>query len=180
MYCASKHAVQGFTDALRMELMQDGVPVAVTLVKPASIDSPIPQRARNYMAEQPSLPPPLYRPEEVANAILHAAVHPQRDIFVGGAAKAISAFKAVAPGLFDLLAPAITAFEHRNESPRDTAGVLHQRGKAGEVRGGYPGYVMRGSVYTRASLHPLATTAAAAAVTAMAAALFIGGGRRNR
>ena len=72
-------ATKGFTDALRMELMDENAPISVTLIKPASIDTPLPQRARNYMDREPSLPPPIYPPGEVANAILHAAVHPQRD-----------------------------------------------------------------------------------------------------
>ena len=87
MYCASKHAVQGFTDALRMELLQDDIPIGVTLIKPTSIDTPLPHRARNYMDREPTLPPPIYRPEEVAEAILHAAVQPRREIYVGGAVK---------------------------------------------------------------------------------------------
>ena len=141
MYVASKHAVKGFTDALRMELLQDRIPVGVTLIKPASIDTPIPQRARNYMQMEPSLPPPLYRPEVVAEAILHAAVHPRRDIYVGSAAAAISSFEALAPGLYDLLAPVISAFEGRKEKPRDPAGALHEPREAGEVRGDYKGLV---------------------------------------
>lgn len=48
MYSTSKHAVKGFTDALRMELEAEGVPVSVTLIKPSSIDTPFPQHARNY------------------------------------------------------------------------------------------------------------------------------------
>ena len=48
-YSASKHAVKGFTDALRMELEHDGAPVSVSLVKPASIDTPFTEHARNLM-----------------------------------------------------------------------------------------------------------------------------------
>jgi len=62
MYCASKHAVKGFTDALRMELLQDGIPIGVTLIKPTSIDTPLPHRARNYMDREPrpsSTPPSI-------------------------------------------------------------------------------------------------------------------------
>ena len=176
MYCASKHAVKGFTDALRMELMQDGIPVGVTLVKPTSIDTPLPQRARNYMDREPSLPPPIYRPEEVAEAILHAAVHPRRDIYVGGAGKVLSDFKTAAPGTYDLLAPAISAFEKRRERPRDPAGALHEPKGAGRIRGKYPGYVMRTSAYTRAGLHPVATTLLATGASVAAAMLF---GRRR-
>ncbi|BDL37430.1 hypothetical protein MSPGM_00200 [Methylorubrum sp. GM97] len=60
LYATSKHAVKGFTDTLRMELIAEGAPVSVTLVKPASIDTPLPNRARNYMDREPTLPPPIY------------------------------------------------------------------------------------------------------------------------
>lgn len=49
LYSASKHAVKGFTDALRAELEAQGVPISVTLIKPGSIDTPFPQHAKNYM-----------------------------------------------------------------------------------------------------------------------------------
>ncbi|WP_410824404.1 SDR family NAD(P)-dependent oxidoreductase, partial [Methylobacterium oryzisoli] len=157
LYAASKHAVKGFTDTLRMELIAEGAPVSVTLVKPASIDTPLPQRARNYMDREPTLPPPIYPPEEVANAILHAAVHPQRDIFVGGGGKLFVMGKEFAPGAYDELAPAIIALQKRAEKPRNPEGALHAPRDAGAVRGDPPVYVMRTSAYTRATLHPLAT-----------------------
>ena len=159
LYATSKHAVKGFTDTLRMELIAEGAPVSVTLVKPASIDTPLPQRARNYMDREPTLPPPIYPPEEVANAILHAAVHPQRDIIVGGGGKLFVMGKEFAPGAYDELAPAIIALQKRAEPPRRPAGTLQRPGNAGQVRGDPPIYVMRTSAYTRASLHPLASTA---------------------
>ena len=158
MYAASKHAVKGFTEALRMELLAEDAPVSVTLVKPTSIDTPLPRRARNYMDREPMLPPPVYPPEEVAHAILHAAVHPQRDIVVGGGGKLMTAGKEFAPGAYDLLAPAIIALQRRSEAPRDPAGALHAPKEAGRVRGDQPGYVMRTSAYTRATLHPVAAT----------------------
>ncbi len=156
MYCASKHAVKGFTDALRMELEQDGLPISVTLVKPTSIDTPLPQRARNYMDREPTLPPPIYPPEEVAHAILHAAVHPQRDIFVGGGGRVLVGLKEFAPGAYDKLAPAIIAFQQRNEPPRDPEGALREPVGDGAAKGHQPGFVRRKSYYTRASLHPAA------------------------
>ena len=72
MYSASKHAVLGYTDALRMELEHDRLPITVTLVKPASIDTPFIEHARNYMPDAPTLPPPVYAPEVVARAICAA------------------------------------------------------------------------------------------------------------
>ena len=128
LYATSKHAVKGFTDTLRMELIAEGAPVSVTLVKPASIDTPLPNRARNYMDREPTLPPPIYPPEEVANAILHAAVHPQRDIFVGGGGKMFVMGKEFAPGAYDELAPAIIALQKRCEPPRNPKGALHAPG----------------------------------------------------
>lgn len=180
MYSASKHAVKGFTDALRMELKQEGAPVSVTLVKPTSINTPLPRRARNYMDREPTLPPPIYRPQEVAHAILHAAVHPQRDIFVGGAGKLFAASKEFAPGAFDLLAPAIVAMQKRTGSPRRPAGALHgpESDDTGHVRGDAPGYVARTSAYTRASLHPLASTVGALGL-GLAATVLLAAGRRT-
>ncbi|WP_457107562.1 SDR family oxidoreductase [Methylobacterium sp. P5_C11] len=174
LYATSKHGVKGFTDTLRMELIADGAPVSVTLVKPASIDTPLPQRARNYMDREPTLPPPIYPPEEVANAILHAAVHPQRDIFVGGGGKAFVMGKQFAPGAYDELAPAIIALQKRSECPRDPRGALHAPRHAGAVRGDPPVYVMRTSAYTRATLHPLATAGVLAAGLAATAAVILG------
>ena len=51
MYSASKHAVKGFTDALRVELEElDKAPVSITLIQPAAVNTPYPEHARNYMA----------------------------------------------------------------------------------------------------------------------------------
>lgn len=103
MYSASKHAVKGFTDALRMELESEDAPVSVTLVKPAAIDTMYLVHAKNYLAEEPKHAPPVYAPELVAEAILDAAERPIRDVFVGGSAKAISALGSWAPRTADRL-----------------------------------------------------------------------------
>ena len=180
LYAASKHAVKGFTDTLRMELIAEGAPVSVTLIKPASIDTPLPSRARNYMDREPTLPPPIYPPSEVANAILHAAVHPQRDIFVGGGGKLFVMGKEFAPGAYDELAPAIIALQKRSQPPRKPNGALHAPQDAGRERGDPPVYVQRTSAYTRASLHPLASAGAVLGLGAAAALLLAGRPRGRR
>ncbi len=101
MYSASKHAVNGFTDSLRMEAEKDGYPLSITLIKPAGIDTMFIPHARNYMKNEPELPAPLYAPELVADAILFALENPQRDIFVGGAAKLFSVQGHVMPRMLD-------------------------------------------------------------------------------
>ncbi|WP_342165976.1 SDR family oxidoreductase [Methylobacterium sp. SD21] len=180
MYSASKHAVKGFTDALRMELRLDDAPISVTLVKPASIDTPLPRRARNYLDKEPMLPPPVYSADEVARAILHAAVRPQRDIVVGGAGKMFIAGKEFAPGAYDHLAGQIAALQKRTMAPRRPAGALHapQLDDTGHVHGDQPFPVLRRSAYTRASLHPLATASAVVGL-GLAAATLLRSARRS-
>jgi len=178
MYSASKAAIRGFTDALRLELEQEGAPVSVTLIKPTSIDTPFPQHARNYLEREPDLPPPVYRPEEVARAILHAATHPERDIYVGGGGRLMTAFGAAAPRTMDWMSETVLARrEVRDEPPRRPQGALHRAGGGGRVRGDHPGYVMKTSLYTRARMHPLLTGGLLLAAGAGLAALL--GGRRS-
>lgn len=102
-YSASKHAVKAYTDALRMELEAERVPISVTLIKPASINSRYVEHAKNYMDVEPQLPPPIYSPHAVAEAILYAAEHPIRDIFVGSAAKFMSSLGQRLPAVADCL-----------------------------------------------------------------------------
>jgi short-subunit dehydrogenase len=171
-YSASKQAIKGFTDALRMELEKDEVPVSVTLIKPGSIDTPFTEHARSYMDAEPALPPPVYEPAVVARAILHCAEHAQRDVLVGGGARMFTAWEAVAPRSLDrymeanlfeqqkrdddlFVAPAENLYE-----PADVA--------AYRERGTHDGHVMRTSAYTQAALHPaIAIAATAAAVIAV-------------
>jgi NAD(P)-dependent dehydrogenase (short-subunit alcohol dehydrogenase family) len=173
MYCASEHAIKGFTNSLRMELEQENAPVSVTLIKPAGIDTPFPHHARNYTDKEPLLPPPVYAPEEAANAILHAATHRERDIYVGGAGRMMSSLAWYAPRAMDWFGERVGfAAQLRDESPRNPDGALYSPGEDGEVHGDHPGYVMNRSLYTRASLHPVVTTLAVGAVGVAAAALL--------
>ncbi len=172
MYCASKHAVKGFTDALRMELIDEHVPIDVVLVKPSSIDTPLPARARNYMDREPRLPPPVYRPEVVASTILELAVHPRREVSAGVAGPVLNTFKALVPDLFDRTASLVIAMQRRTEAPRHPEGALHVSKDAGAVRGRHPGLVFPISGYTEARTHPFATVAMLA-VVGMAARVIL-------
>jgi len=140
MYSASKHAVKGFTDALRVEIEElDDAPVSITLIQPTATDTPFPQHARNYMDKEPKLPTPLDDPEDVAEAILHAAAKPTRSKKVGAMSKLDTATAKLAPGLGDKLAAKQASRQQYEESPRNPEGALERPGElvgsAGRVRG---------------------------------------------
>ncbi|WP_225335147.1 SDR family oxidoreductase [Halomicrobium urmianum] len=152
-YSASKHAVKAFTDALRAELMADGAPVSVTLIKPAAIDTPYREHAKNYMDEAADFPPPVYAPETVARAILNAAESPRRDVYVGGGAKWLSAMGTYARGLTDRLMSTTFVSQQKKDQPARTSekNVLDEPVGDLEQRGDYEGHVAGSSLYTRLS-----------------------------
>ncbi|MFF7680353.1 SDR family oxidoreductase [Actinacidiphila glaucinigra] len=101
-YCGAKHAIQGWNESLRCELLHSGSRVRTTMVQLPALDTPqfdwvlsrLPHRARPV--------PPIYRPEVAARAIVHAADHPRRrEYWVGGTTAATLLANAVAPGLLD-------------------------------------------------------------------------------
>jgi short-subunit dehydrogenase len=154
IYTASKHAIKGWTDALRMELQYEGAPISVTLIKPASIGTPYAEHASNYLPDQPTHVPPVYTPRSVARAILHAAEHPAREIVVGGAGRALEIGWMVAPPLVDgLMARFMIPATH---SGREKSGrpALFSPSEDLRERGDYPG-IVRPSLYTAVRLRPV-------------------------
>ena len=136
MYTASKQAVKGFTDSLRVETEEiDGAPIAVTLIQPTAVDTPYPQHARNYLDSEPKLPSPQLAPEQVAGAILDAATHHRRDVKVGAQAIFDTLVAKVSPTLADKLAALQANRQTYDEPPRKPLGALHVPGGGGQVRG---------------------------------------------
>lgn len=136
MYSASKHAVKGFTDALRVEVeLLDESPVEVVLIQPTAVDTPYPEHARNYMPEEPKLPTPMIRPEDVAEAILEAAVEGGRDIKVGTMSKMNTLTSKLAPSLSDRLSAMQADRQQRDEPARDPRGALHRPSEDGRTHG---------------------------------------------
>jgi NAD(P)-dependent dehydrogenase (short-subunit alcohol dehydrogenase family) len=117
-YCAAKHGIDGFVDSLRAELRHDHIPVSVTQVLPAGISTPFFDHARTLLGVRGSAPPPIYRPEKVANAILDAAQHPRREVIVGGAAKALLWLQRLSPVLSDQFARRSFPLQTSNEPKR--------------------------------------------------------------
>jgi len=119
-YCATKHAVQALTDTLRMELEKEGAGISVTLIKPGAIDTPFPEHARNFMDQPPRLPPPLYAPSVVADAVLFACETPRRTIYAGGGGLVASLLSRAAPRLSDRILELVgTAAQQAPADPGD-------------------------------------------------------------
>ncbi|WP_374513822.1 SDR family oxidoreductase [Brevundimonas sp.] len=123
VYSASKHAVKGFTNALRMELMREQAPITVSLVKPAAIDTPYNRHARNLTGQAMQNPQPVYASHVVADTILYCASHPIREITVGGGGRLIASFYAALPGvaepLFARFAPSLMRDRRSAWEPSD-------------------------------------------------------------
>ncbi|HZH44835.1 MAG TPA: SDR family oxidoreductase [Lysobacter sp.] len=141
MYVASKHAVKGFTDALRTEVEQvDGAPVSITLIQPTAVNTPYPQHARNYLEHEPKLPGPQIDPHRVAQAILDAATLGGRDVRVGAMAVMNTALSKLLPRVMDRIARSYVRRQQSDLPPQNPEGSLHRPGRdAGRVYGHPPG-----------------------------------------
>lgn len=172
-YAASQHAIKGFTDSLRLELEQEMAPISVTLIKPAGLETPLASHAKNFLDVEAQLPPPLYDPALAADAILFAAEHPRRDLFVGGAAKAFSAAAYYAPRTFDHF---MRRFMGRAQRTRYPAGPLEDNtlyggGNGLQERTGNR-VALQSCPYTTSARHPVLTTALVVGASAAVAAVM--------
>jgi NAD(P)-dependent dehydrogenase (short-subunit alcohol dehydrogenase family) len=171
-YCAAKHALKGFTDALRMELEEAGVPISVTLVKPASIDTPFFEKAKTHLGVEPQPVPPVYAPEVVSEVVLEAAQRPIRELIAGGSGAKLSASRFV-PRLADLYMERWTFDSQRTNRPvNGRPDNLYEpvADDGGERGRNWSGHTRETSVYTRAFLHPKAALAVCGALTVCLAA----------
>ena len=172
VYSASKHAVKGFTDAFRMELEAENAPISVTLIKPSAINTPYPEHAKNYFNKEASLPPPIFAPDLVAEAILHCSETAERD-FTVGEGKFIAALGEFAPRITDKVMEWGMAAQQFKDHPKTTDLLegLHESRSDLRERGKYEGFVFEESLYQRAKLNPVVTNAlligGAAALTAL-------------
>lgn len=106
-YGASKHGVHGFLQALRVELAHDKIPVSVTEIMPAAINTPIYEKGRNKMPFKMRPVPPIYHPQIVADAILYAAENPVRDLAAGAAGLGAIYAERVSPRAADFFSETI-------------------------------------------------------------------------
>jgi NAD(P)-dependent dehydrogenase (short-subunit alcohol dehydrogenase family) len=101
-YCGAKHAINGFTESLRCELLHEGSNVHVTVVQMPAVNTPQFSWVLSRLPRHPQPVPPIYQPEVAARGVLYAADHPQRkQYWVGGSTAATLLAQKVAPALLD-------------------------------------------------------------------------------
>jgi NAD(P)-dependent dehydrogenase (short-subunit alcohol dehydrogenase family) len=101
-YCGAKHAIQGFHDSLRCELLHDKSNVHVTMVQMPAVNTPQFSWVLSRLPKHPQPVPPIYQPEVAADAVVYAADHPRRrEYWVGGTTMGTLIANKVAPGILD-------------------------------------------------------------------------------
>src|SRR5215217_1323201 len=156
-YSASKHGMIGFIDALRVELMHDGTPISVTTILPAGINTPFFDKSLTRLGVKPRPSPPVYEPGLVAEAILHAAEHPAREIYVGGAGKSMEWLHRLSPTLTDRLLsrfgyrPQMTNLPKTDRAPSNL--YDHIEGYD-QIQGSFSKEARSVSLYTGLEMHP--------------------------
>jgi NAD(P)-dependent dehydrogenase (short-subunit alcohol dehydrogenase family) len=119
-YCGSKHAVQGFHESLRTELLHDKANVHVTMVQMPAVNTPQFSWVLSRLPNHAQPVPPIYQPEVAAQAVLFAADHPKRrEYWVGATTMATLVVNAVAPGLLDRYLARSGFKSQQTDQPRD-------------------------------------------------------------
>ncbi|MEC1543491.1 SDR family oxidoreductase [Bacillus halotolerans] len=168
-YASAKFALHGWTESIRMELEKEQAPVSVTLIHPGRIDTPYNEHARSYLDKQPAhYRSMIYPPEAAAEAILFAAEHPKRDMYIGSQAKAIAMLGALFPRLTDRLMEKIMYYSQHAErpsKPREESALYHA-GYGMHDRGTNKGRLRSRSYYAKATKRPAVTAAVIAGLAA--------------
>ncbi|HEY0459664.1 MAG TPA: SDR family oxidoreductase [Pyrinomonadaceae bacterium] len=173
-YAASKHAVAGFLDALRIELLNEGAAISVTNIRPASINTPLFNNARSKMGVKGKGAPPIYSPQIVADAIVQAAQKPFRDLIVGGSGKMMISGQKYAPGLMDLLLSKIGFSQQKTNEPKSETAPdnLFEPTRDDRVEGDMVEQSKSVSAYTFVETRPVASALIAAGALGGAALLY--------
>jgi short-subunit dehydrogenase len=181
-YCAAKHAVQGFCDSLRSELLHDGSRVTVTMVQLPAVNTPQFDWVKSRLPRRAQPVPPVFQPELIAHAIVSAATSGRREIYLGlPTAAAIIGDKA-APGVMDRYL-ATTGYSAQQTDEAEDPQRPHNLWAA--VPGDHGAHGRFDAIAHDTSLHVWMTrhrgllAAAAASVALLAAAVAASGRRRG-
>jgi short-subunit dehydrogenase len=176
-YCAAKHGLLGFTEALRLELQDSDPGIHVVDVLPSSINTPLFSHARSKVGLLPRPIAPVYEPRVVADAIVSAASHPVRTVYAGGAARALDVAQRVSPRLVDwyLHGPGHAVAGQLTPLPAGDDNLDEPSTGRGTTTGAFGAEALPESRYTSAlGTHP------ARAPLAVAGVLMVAARRRRR
>lgn len=151
-YSAAKHGVEGFYESVRMEERLARSGVRVTTILPSSINTPFYDDVKSIMSERPAPLPPLYQPEAVVEAILHAAVHPARQVIVGGTGGFLALLQRLSPALTDhvlSIGGQVKKRQRRGEPDGGQSNLYRPAPGPRRVHGSFDHLSMRRSLYTR-------------------------------
>src|SRR5699024_6718828 len=165
-YAAAKFAVHGWTENIRMELDKEKAPISVTLIHPGRNDTPYNEHGKSYLNLQPAHRGMLYPPQAVAEAILHAAEYPKRDMYVGSQAKLVQLLGTLFPRTADYLMKIImypTQHANRPSKPQEE-NALYEAGYGLKERGTNIGWKRKGSMYVKMSKNPIMSIVALGSV----------------
>jgi short-subunit dehydrogenase len=171
-YAASKHAIKGYLNSLRIELNADALLISISLVKPSGIATPITAHAANHMGHAALVPPPAYDPALVADAILYCAAHPRRELTVGGAGRAQVIVGTHFPALLDHVARLMMPLLMDRTRPPGSTDALFAPAIDGDAHGD-AGSGRRVSLYSAAARHPGATAIGLAALVGAGTAAWM-------
>jgi short chain dehydrogenase len=177
-YCGAKHAISGFTESLRCELMHDKSDVHVTVVQMPAVNTPQFSWVRSKLPRYPQPVPPIYQPEVAARGVVHAADHPRRkQYFVGASTAATILANRVVPALLDRYL-ARTGYDSQQTGEREPdrpdnlwEPVHEPRGDDHGAHGEFDGRSHPRSAQLLVSHRPVAATAVGAATAAVGVAL---------
>lgn len=181
-YDAAKHAIKGWLDALRVELAHEGSGVRVTLVKPSSINTPLFAKAKTHLGVAPRPIPPVYEPELAAAGILGAAEGNEREVYIGGAGKALSVGERISPALIDrqMLRSGFETQKTRwPKAPDAPSNLFSPLEDDGGIRGEFTRGAKSRSLYQSVAAHPLAAGVAGAALGMLGLAVYARAPRRE-
>lgn len=117
-YSSAKHGVEGFIESLRVELQHEGIPVSVTSILPAVINTPYYNKVKTKLGVKPTGIPPYYAPSLVVDAILYAAEHPTRDYIVGDVGRVLDVLQRLSPALLDTILALVGFTGQRTNEPK--------------------------------------------------------------
>jgi short-subunit dehydrogenase len=182
-YCGAKHAIQGFHESLRCELLHDKSNVHTTMVQMPAVNTPQFSWVLSRLPRHAQPVPPIYQPELAARAVVHAADHPhRREYWVGSTTAATLAANAIAPGLLDRYL-ARTGYSAQQTDERRDPDAPHNLWKPADGRRGHD-FGAHGVFDDRSHAHDPQLWASmhhgliAAAATVLAGAAAVGRRRR--